>query len=62
MQIIEMYEPDEDLKKKGNKNFLSFFLFEIKYATLKTLRFLIKSVCRSSGVPQNQGTLATLLM
>lgn len=42
MQIIEMYEPDEDLKKKGKKNEKEdhFSLLKIKarmHATFKVL-------------------------
>lgn len=43
MRIIEMYEPDEDLKKKGNineKNKLNFvFLLRQENVHLKPLNF-----------------------
>lgn len=45
MQIIEMYEPDEDLKKKGNKHEKGLFFFKTrKYATFKALISLKISV------------------
>lgn len=43
MRIIEMYEPDEDLKKKGNineKKHIKFcFLLRQENVHLKTLNF-----------------------
>jgi hypothetical protein len=42
MQIIEMYEPDEDLKKKGNKSEKrNFFLKKGNLQLLKTLDFYL---------------------
>lgn len=40
MQIIEMYEPDEDLKKKGKERKKNFFFFAERYLpNLKILDF-----------------------
>lgn len=42
MQIIEMYEPDEDLKKKGNQSEKIIFFIKEKarlYSTLNILEF-----------------------
>ena len=53
MQIIEMYEPDEDLKQKGNKSRKKFSLLKAIriYATFKVLRFLVKGIFKCLGTP-----------
>ena len=54
MQIIEMYEPDEDLKKQGKKNekskrILHYLKNSRVYATFKILAFLVKCIFKCFG-------------
>lgn len=58
MQIIEMYEPDEDLKTKGNKSekkriflYLKKSNFNKKYTQLLKSAFLVQGIFQSFGAP-----------